>query len=181
MGVNNIISMKELKRLEGIGFEKVSTYINSGNVISTTKEPTRARSMRGTSKRRSRRCWLASSSLRQMWCEVWRRWRNSSSLPAGWGGDSEWRYNVMFLRHTIDSEKILDELTAKGDHEQIVYRPRWNRTRATTPPGPPAPANLFSLTRPSPPSSTATARGAGICKGPSHLSKLMTGEFLLVV
>jgi len=58
-----------------------------------------------------------------MWCEVWRRWRNSSSLPAGWGGDSEWRYNVMFLRHTIDSEKILDELTAKGDHEQIVYRP----------------------------------------------------------
>jgi uncharacterized protein (DUF1697 family) len=45
------------------------------------------------------------------------------SLPRNWTGDSGWRYNVIFLRHTIDSEKILAELEVKKDIEEVVYRP----------------------------------------------------------
>ena len=45
------------------------------------------------------------------------------SLPRTWTGDSGWRYNVIFLRHTIDSEEILNELEFKKDIEQVVYRP----------------------------------------------------------
>jgi len=45
------------------------------------------------------------------------------SLPRSWEEESSWRYNVIFLRHTIDSEKILAELPAKSDIEEIVYRP----------------------------------------------------------
>ena len=45
------------------------------------------------------------------------------SLPVNWTGDSKWRYNVIFLRHTIDSEKILAELEVKKDIEEVVYCP----------------------------------------------------------
>src|ERR1051325_12192848 len=39
VGGNNIVSMRELKEsFEESGFTQVSTYINSGNVIFTTKE-----------------------------------------------------------------------------------------------------------------------------------------------
>ena len=30
---------------------------------------------------------------------------------------------MIFLRHTIDSEKILEELVLKTDIEEVVYRP----------------------------------------------------------
>ena len=45
------------------------------------------------------------------------------SLPPSWNGDSDWRYNVIFLRHTIDSEEILADVPAKTDIEEIIYRP----------------------------------------------------------
>jgi len=45
------------------------------------------------------------------------------SLPRNWKDDSAWRYNVIFLRHTLDSEKILAELEVKKDIEEVVYCP----------------------------------------------------------
>jgi uncharacterized protein (DUF1697 family) len=120
VGGNNIISMRELKeRFEGIGFTQVATYINSGNVIFTSKE-TDARKLEMKIERMLNKDFQLGSkvvvrSLAEMAQLV-------ESLPSSWNDDS-WRYNVMFLRHTIDSEKILDELIAKGDHEQISYRP----------------------------------------------------------
>jgi uncharacterized protein (DUF1697 family) len=45
------------------------------------------------------------------------------SLPRKWNDDKAWRYNVIFLRHTIDSEEILSGLAPKPDIEQVVYRP----------------------------------------------------------
>ncbi len=38
-------------------------------------------------------------------------------------GSSNWRYNVIFLRHTIDSEDILAELPANSEVEEVLYRP----------------------------------------------------------
>jgi uncharacterized protein (DUF1697 family) len=120
VGGNNIISMRELKeRFEGIGFTQVSTYINSGNVIFVSKD-TDARKLETKIERMLNKDFQLGSkvvvrSLAEMAQLV-------ESLPSNWNDDS-WRYNVMFLRHTIDSEKILDELIAKGDHEQIAYRP----------------------------------------------------------
>jgi uncharacterized protein (DUF1697 family) len=46
------------------------------------------------------------------------------SLPKSWEiGDSNWRYNVIFLRHTIDSEEILKDLPIKKEIEEVFYRP----------------------------------------------------------
>lgn len=45
------------------------------------------------------------------------------SLPTTWNDDRRWRYNVVFLRHTIDSEHLVRDLRAKPDIEEVLYRP----------------------------------------------------------
>jgi len=121
VGGNNIISMRELKvSFEGIGFTQVATYINSGNVIFTTKE-TDARKLETKIERMLSKDFQLDSkvvirSLAEMEQLV-------ASLPKDWTGAPDWRYNVIFLRHTIDSEQILEEITPRVDTEQLVYIP----------------------------------------------------------
>ena len=116
-----MISMSALKQsFETLGFTHVSTYINSGNIIFHAKE-TDARKLEQKIERLLVKDYELSSkvvvrSLAEMEKLV-------QSLPREWDGDSSWRYNVMFLRHTIDSEDILSELPANTDVEQVVYRP----------------------------------------------------------
>jgi uncharacterized protein (DUF1697 family) len=121
VGGNNIISMRSLKEsFETLGFTNVTTYINSGNVIFIAKEGDARKLEKRIEQMLSRDYQLDSKvvirSLPEMVNLV-------ESLPRSWNGDTAWRYNVIFLRHSIDSEKILDELPAKSDIEQIVYRP----------------------------------------------------------
>ena len=121
VGGNNMISMSSLKQsFEKMGFADVSTYINSGNIIFRTKEPDARKLERKIEQMLVKDYKLDSKvvlrSLPEMANIV-------ESLPAKWTGDSRWRYNVIFLRHTIDSEKILDELEVKQDIEEVVYCP----------------------------------------------------------
>lgn len=121
VGGNNIISMRELKeRFEGIGFKQVSTYINSGNVIFTTKETDPRQLEVKIEKMLSKDFQLDSKVVIRSLAEMQQLVK---SFPKSWTGDRDWRYNVMFLRHTIDSEKILDDLTTTTDSEELVYRP----------------------------------------------------------
>ena len=120
VGGNNIISMRELKRsFEAVGFEQVTTYINSGNVIFSTKETDPRKLEKKIEQMLSKDFQLDSKVVIRSLAEMEQL---VESLPKNWTGDRDWRYNVIFLRHTIDSEKILEELTTKGDHEQICYR-----------------------------------------------------------
>jgi uncharacterized protein (DUF1697 family) len=120
VGGNNMISMSSLKKsFETLGFTHVTTHINSGNIIFKAKEDAR---------KLERRIEQMLSSDYQLDSKVVVRSRSEmeelvKSLPRSWNGDSSWRYNVIFLRHTIDSEEILTHLPAKSDIEQIVYRP----------------------------------------------------------
>jgi len=121
VGGNNIISMRELKEsFEGIGFEQVTTYINSGNVIFSTKETDSRKLEKKIEQMLSKDFQLDSKVVIRSLAEMEQL---VESLPENWTSDPDWRYNVIFLRHTIDSEKILEELTTKSDHEQICYRP----------------------------------------------------------
>lgn len=120
VGGNNMISMSSLKEsFEAMGFTHVTTYINSGNIIFTTKETDARKLEKRIEQMLAKEYQLDSKvvvrSLAEMADLV-------ESLPHTWGGDSLWRYNVMFLRHTIDSEEILAELPAKDDIEEICYR-----------------------------------------------------------
>ena len=121
VGGNNMISMSALKSsFEELGFADVTTYINSGNIIFKSKEND-ARKLEGKIEQMLSRDYELDSkvvlrSLSEMETLV-------NDLPRDWNGDSSRRYNVIFLRHTIDSEKVLAELPAKSDVEEVVYRP----------------------------------------------------------
>ena len=120
VGGNNIISMKALKEsFEKSGFTHVSTYINSGNVIFTAKEVDARKLERKIEQLLAKEFQLGGKVVVRSVAEMAKL---VESLPASWTGDSRWRYNVMFLRHTVDSEKVLDEFTTKSDAEQLEYR-----------------------------------------------------------
>jgi uncharacterized protein (DUF1697 family) len=121
VGGNNMISMSALKKsFENLGFAEVSTYINSGNLIFKTKEDDARKLEKKIEQMLSVDYQLNSKVVVRSLDEMAKLVKN---LPASWDGDSTWRYNVIFLRHTIDSKEILAELPANTDIEEIVYRP----------------------------------------------------------
>jgi uncharacterized protein (DUF1697 family) len=121
VGGNNMISMSSLRRsFEAMGFDGVSTYINSGNVIFKSKEADARKLERKIEQMLLKDYQLDSKVVVRSFSEMEKL---VDSLPRNWNDDSNWRYNVMFLRHSIDSEDILKEFDFKKDIEQVVYRP----------------------------------------------------------
>ena len=121
VGGNNMISMRALKEsFEKMGFTQVVTYINSGNIIFSTKENDARKLEVQLEQMLLKDYKLDSKVVIRSLPEIAKLVK---SLPPGWGGDASWRYNVIFLRHTIDSKKILTELPVKDDIEEVVYRP----------------------------------------------------------
>ena len=121
VGGNNMISMKSLKEsFTTLGFKQVTSYINSGNLVFKSKEDDARKLEIKIEKMLSKDYQLESKVVVRSLSEMEKLVK---SLPRSWDDDSSWRYNVIFLRHTIDSEKILAELPAKSDIEEIVYRP----------------------------------------------------------
>lgn len=121
VGGNNMISMSSLKKsFEALGFNDVVTYINSGNIIFKSKEADARKVESKIEKMLSKEYQLDSRVVLRSLSEMEKLVQN---LPHNWNDDSGWRYNVIFLRHTIDSEKILAELEVKKDIEEVVYHP----------------------------------------------------------
>jgi len=121
VGGNNMISMSSLKKsFEALGFNDVVTYINSGNIIFKSKETDARKLESKIEKMLSKDYQLDSRVVLRSLSEMEKLVKN---LPRNWNDDSGWRYNVIFLRHTIDSEKILAELEVKKDIEEVVYYP----------------------------------------------------------
>lgn len=121
VGGNNMISMKSLKAsFETMGFTNVSTYINSGNIIFQSKEDDPRKLERKIEQILSSDYQLESKVVLRSLSEMEKLVK---ALPQNWGDNSDWRFNVIFLRHSIDSEKILDELPANSDIEEVLYRP----------------------------------------------------------
>ncbi len=120
VGGKNNLSMSALKtNLSKAGFEDVTTYINSGNVLFTSTQAD-ARKLESTIERllstqHKLECKVVVRSLSEMKKLI-------QSLPASWKGDEEWAHNVMFLRHSIDSKSVLKELAPKPGIEKVVYR-----------------------------------------------------------
>lgn len=116
-----MIRMSSLKiSFEKMGFEGVSTYINSGNIIFKTKEGDHQQLERKIEKMLSREYKLECKVVVRSCSEMAKLVEN---LPSTWNDDQRWKYNVIFLRHSIDSANILDRLEPKSDIEQVVYCP----------------------------------------------------------
>jgi uncharacterized protein (DUF1697 family) len=121
VGGNNMISMASLKAdFTKLGFQEVTSYINSGNILFKARE--------SDPRKLERKIEAMLAKTYQLLCRVVVRSlpemkKLVDSLPRTWNGDARWRYNVIFLRHTIDSEEIVATLAPKPDVEQVVYRP----------------------------------------------------------
>lgn len=116
-----MVSMSALKAsFESLGFQGVATYINSGNIIFKAKE--------GDARKLEKKIEEMLARAYQLECKVVVRTfpemaRLVESLPANWEAGSGWKYNVIFLRHSIDSEDILDSLEPERGIEQVAYLP----------------------------------------------------------
>jgi len=121
VGGNNMINMKALKEsFKALGFVRVQSYINSGNIIFATTESDARKLEQKIEEMLSRDYELGSKVVVRSVAEMDQL---VQSLPARWGDDTGWRYNVIFLRHTIDSEDILKDVPVKEDIEELIYRP----------------------------------------------------------
>jgi uncharacterized protein (DUF1697 family) len=120
VGGNNMIRMSALKvSFERLGFKDVATYINSGNVLFKTKEADPRKLETKIEKMLAQdhlACKVVIRSADEMASLV-------KKLPKDWTGDKEWRYNVIFLRHTIDAKSIIADLKPKPDIEKVIYVP----------------------------------------------------------
>ena len=116
-----MIRMSSLKEsFKRMGFEDVSTYINSGNIIFKAKEGDARKLERKIEEMLSEEYGLECKVVVRSFSEIAKL---VESLPQNWNGDEQWKYDVMFLRHSIDSESILEGLETRSDIEQVVYCP----------------------------------------------------------
>jgi uncharacterized protein (DUF1697 family) len=122
VGGNNIIPMKELAvALAKAGYGNVTTYIASGNAMFDAREDDpraiEADVERVLGKRFDYQATVVVRDAAQMAATV-------AAFPRGWSKpDAASRYNVLFLRHTIDAPAILDQLGAKAGVERVAYHP----------------------------------------------------------
>lgn len=121
VGGNNMVSMSALKEsFTALGFAQVTTYINSGNIVFKSKETDARKLEQKIEAMLAKEYDLGSRVVIRSLAEMERL---VESLPPSWTGDSRWRYNVIFLRHTIDSEDILTDVPIKEGIEELFYRP----------------------------------------------------------
>ena len=118
VGGNNMLSMKSLKdSFQRLGFQDVSTYINSGNVLFRDVETDPRKLERKIERMLAREYGLENKvvvrSYREMADVV-------NVISKTWKVDPAWKYNVIFLRHTVDGERVVADANIKPDIEQVV-------------------------------------------------------------
>ena len=112
--------MAELKAcFEKLGYAHIQTYGNSGNVIftaaSTDPRQLEAHLEEALATNFSSSIGVFIRSLADM-KEVMK------GIPPDWRPSSERKYDIIFLRQTIDHPQIVHELQPKPDIEDLQYR-----------------------------------------------------------
>ena len=121
VGGNTLVSMAELKKcFAALGFENVKTYINSGNVIFAAKA-TDPRKLEIRIEKALTESF--SYSIAVVVLSYFEMEQVIAHIPKSWETNTEQRFNVIFLRYTIDKPEILDELKPKPGIEELYYHP----------------------------------------------------------
>ena len=120
VGGRSKVEMPRLKRvLEGLGFADVSTYINSGNAIFSTRRtaaPRLAERIEGALESELGR------PIRVLVLPATELARIAEALPADWAQDGDSLCNVLFLWPEVDRPAVLDELPAPNPEvEEVRY------------------------------------------------------------
>ncbi len=121
VGGNNIVSMAKLKTsFEKMGFVNVRTYINSGNVIFQTDEKSTEKLEKKIEASLHKTFKLPIKVVVRSQKEMERVFKN---IPKDWTDSKLKRYNVIFLRRSVDSKKILANFNPKPEIEEVIYKP----------------------------------------------------------
>ena len=119
VGGNRTVSMKTLKAVfEASGMTNVRTYINSGNVLFSTKLRSPKRIAALLDKAIEKQFGFSvgvlvvgEPQLREI----------VAAIPAKWTNDEAMRCDVVFLWDDVDRPSILDELPAKEGIDSVRY------------------------------------------------------------
>lgn len=121
VGGNNIVSMAALRdSFARLGAQDVATYINSGNVLFRSRETDPRKLERKIDRMLEAEHGLKGRTIVRNASEMARL---IETISKTWKRHADWRYNVIFLRHAIDSESVLDGLKPKPEIERVVYCP----------------------------------------------------------
>lgn len=121
VGGRNKIDMKMLKQtFEGAGMHDVVTYINSGNIIFSSEETSRAGLSHILEKAIYNDFGLQIKVLIRSREEVT---RINDTLPDTWKNDKEMRSDVMFLWDEIDDPSLLENLKIRPGIDTVKYTP----------------------------------------------------------
>jgi uncharacterized protein (DUF1697 family) len=119
VGGNSRVEMSRLKIVfENLGFSKVSTYINSGNVIFSNSKQ--------SEKMTASKIEKAIETEFGFKVHVIVRSREYieqilKELPERWQNDKDMKCDVMFLWEEVHNPEILNELMVKPDIEDVKY------------------------------------------------------------
>jgi uncharacterized protein (DUF1697 family) len=127
VGGNNKVEMKKLKTVfESAGFQNVSTYINSGNVIFETDKTELETLIEKVLHKNFNfpiRVVIRDAKKIQKLCNL---------IPRNWTNDTEQRTDILFLWNHYDSQKSIG-LIKTTDVDTLIYVPGaivWNLTRS---------------------------------------------------
>lgn len=129
VGGSNVIKMADLRAsFEGLGFTEVATYIQSGNVVFTSKRTSQARltemieqALSDAFRYQSRVVVMSAGELERVVAQA----------PTGFGTDTgRYRYDVLFVRDPLTTREALEQVTTKpgvdaahaGDHALYFRR-----------------------------------------------------------
>src|SRR5262245_7320626 len=121
VGGKNAVAMTALKaRLERLGFTDIATYINSGNIVfrATSADPREVE--RKIDRVLVRDLGVPGKTVVRSHAEMARLLKTIARM---WKLHPAWRYNVIFLRHPIDTPSVLDGFEPKPEIERVVYCP----------------------------------------------------------
>jgi uncharacterized protein (DUF1697 family) len=121
VGGKNKVSMLELKAsIESLDFDSVKTYINSGNVVfSGNKKDARKVETQLEQKLETDFGFPLKVVVRTK-AEIE---ETIDKVPRDWLVNNNLQRNVIFLRHEIDSPKILEGLNPKEGIDSVAYIP----------------------------------------------------------
>lgn len=121
VGGKNILKMKDLvASFERLGLEDVSTYIASGNVFFRTSE----RSARSLEQRIERALQKEHGYTGKVVVRTKKEMEKLvREMPASWKRiDPKRRYNVAFVRHEANPQKILEAIAPRTDIEEAIAK-----------------------------------------------------------
>lgn len=118
VGGNSKVEMPRLKSLfDSLGFEDVSTYINSGNVIFRDKrlvkelEPLIEAGIEKIFGLKVRVVIRDSKNIKKL----------CSEIPEDWANDKQQKTDVLFLWDEINDDDILNKIKINPDIENVLY------------------------------------------------------------